>query len=268
MCIGKYGDVANIPVFPEGNGPEVFAGTVMHSMDYCKLDGEEIRRLVKGKKIIVVGYKKSAIDLAIECAAAAAKHCTMIVRGLHWVVPSYSIWGLPFFLFYSTRFSQFLHRTPNQGFLRSVLSYLSSPFRRGVSKFIESYLAWKLPLEKYGLKPDHPFVEDYASCQMAILPTDFFREADAGRIRFQKLPMTGGRNWCFYENGVLLNDKDDNVTKLEADVVFLATGFNGKGKLKSILPEPFRDIILDPSSGLIPLYRYVRRQLFSDHLRN
>lgn len=255
ICLGKYGDVANIPAFPEGRGPEVFTGKVMHSMDYCKLEKEEARRLVKGKKIVVVGYKKSAIDLAMECADAnhceEGKHksCTMIVRSLHWVVPSYSIWGLPFFLFYSTRFSQFLHLTPNQGLVRSVLSHLSYPFRQGVSKFIESYLTWKLPLEKYGLKPDHPFVEDYASCQMAILPNDFFREADDGRILFKKLPT--GRNWSFYENGVLL---DDN-TKLEADVVFFATGFNGKGKLKSILPDPFRDIIVDSSSGLIPLYR-------------
>lgn len=42
--------------------------------------------------------------------------------------------------------------------------------KKFVSKVIESYLLHKLPLEKYGIKPDHPFVEDYASCQMAIVP--------------------------------------------------------------------------------------------------
>ncbi|OEL14681.1 hypothetical protein BAE44_0024300 [Dichanthelium oligosanthes] len=50
--------------------------------------------------------------------------------------------------------------------------------RAGVSKFIESYLTWKLSLNKYGLKPAHPFVEGYASCQMAILPDGFFEMAD------------------------------------------------------------------------------------------
>lgn len=118
--------------------------------------------------------------------------------------------------------------------------------KRLVSRFIESYLAWKLPLKKYGLLPDHPFEEDYASCQMAILPENFFSEADEGRIVFKR-----SSKWCFWEGGVELEDK----TKLEADVVFLCTGFDGKSKIKSILPEPFRDYI-ENSSGVMPLYRF------------
>lgn len=122
-----------------------------------------------------------------------------------------------------------------------------------MSKFIESYLTWKLPLDKYGLKPDHPFVEDYASCQMAILPENFFAEADEGRIMFKR-----SSQWRFWEGGVVLDDD----TKLEADVVLLATGFDGKQKLRSVLPEPYRGLIVD-SSGVMPLYRYVgKRFLF------
>lgn len=117
--------------------------------------------------------------------------------------------------------------------------------RSAVSKFIESYLKWKLPLEKYGLAPDHPFVEDYASCQMAILPEKFFPEADEGRIRFKK-----SDRWWFWERGVVLDDG----TRLEADVVLLATGYDGKKKLRSVLPDPFRGLIED-SNGVMPLYR-------------
>lgn len=69
MCIGKYGDVPNMPEFPRGKGPEVFQGKVMHSLDYCKLDEEAAETLMKDKKVVVIGYKKSAIDLAVECAA-------------------------------------------------------------------------------------------------------------------------------------------------------------------------------------------------------
>ncbi|CAL9110603.1 unnamed protein product [Musa textilis] len=249
MCIGKYGDVPNMPTFPRGKGPETFLGKVMHSLDYCMLDDEAAKSLMKGKKVVIIGYKKSAIDLAVECAEANhggdGKPCTMVIRTLHWTVPSYSISGLPFFLFFSTRLSQFLHERPNQGLFRSLACHLLSPLRRGVSRFIESYLTWKLPLEKYGLKPTHPFVEDYASCQMAILPENFFAEADEGRIAFKR-----SSRWCFWESGVVLDDD----TKLEADVVLLATGFDGKQKLKSVLPEPFRGLIVD-SSGVMPLYR-------------
>lgn len=122
--------------------------------------------------------------------------------------------------------------------------------KSGVSKFIESYLAWKLPLDKYGLRPDHPFDEDYASCQMAILPENFFAEADKGKIRFEK-----SSKWWFWENGVVLDDG----SKLDADVVFLATGFDGKKKLRSVLPEPFGGL-LENSSGVMPLYRYMNAQ--------
>ncbi|KAK9102393.1 hypothetical protein Sjap_019647 [Stephania japonica] len=249
MCAGKYGDIPKLPVFPKQKGPEIFNGMVLHSLEYSKLDKASVSKLLKGKKVVIIGYKKSAIDLALECAEANqgvdGQPCTMIIRTLHWTVPSYWIWGLPFFLFYSTRASQFLHERPNQSVVKALLCHLFSPLRKMVSKFIESYLVWKLPLKKYGLKPDHPFEEDYASCQMAILPDNFFKEADKGRILFKR-----ASQWWFWSGGVQLEDN----TKLDADVVLLATGYDGKKKLKALLPEPFFDL-LQNSSGIIPLYR-------------
>ncbi|KAE8665296.1 putative flavin-containing monooxygenase 1 [Hibiscus syriacus] len=249
VCIGKYGDVPRMPVFPPNKGQEIYSGKVMHTIEYSKLDEEAARELLKGKRVAVVGYKKSAIDLATECAeanqGADGQPCTMVIRTLHWTVPAYWIWGLPFSLFYSTRSSQFLHQRPNQGLLRNLLCPLLSPLRKAVSKFIESYLVWKLPLEKYGLKPEHPFEEDYASCQMAILPENFFSEADKGKIVFKKTP-----KWWFWNKGLEIEDD----TKIEADVVLLATGFDGKKKIHDLLPHPFSSLISD-SSGIMPLYR-------------
>lgn len=68
LCIGKYGDVPLIPAFPKNKGQEMYDGKVLHSIDYSKLDKEETTHLLKGKKVAIVGYKKSAIELAIECA--------------------------------------------------------------------------------------------------------------------------------------------------------------------------------------------------------
>ncbi|KAK6126710.1 hypothetical protein DH2020_039549 [Rehmannia glutinosa] len=150
-----------------------------------------------------------------------------------------------FFFFFFSQASQFLHERPNQGFLRTLICHMLSPMRRTLSKMIESYLTWKLPLNKYGLKPDHPFEEDYASCQMAILPENFFSEADKGKIAFKK-----AKKWWFWEGGVQFEDG----TKLEADVVVLATGFDGKHKLKAIIPDPFRSL-MEFHSGMMPLYR-------------
>ncbi|XP_038880053.1 probable flavin-containing monooxygenase 1 [Benincasa hispida] len=249
MCIGKYGDVPKLPEFPSSKGPDIFAGKVMHSLDYCKLGKEEATELLKGKRVAVIGYKKSAIDLAVECAQAnqgpEGKECTMVVRGLHWTVPHYWVWGLPFFLFFSTRTSQFLHERPNQTFLKTLMCLFLSPMRQAVSKFIESYLTWKMPLEKYGLKPEHPFIEDYASCQMAIMPENFFRHADEGKIVIKK-----ASKWWFWNGGI----EFDDGSRSEFDVVIMATGFDGKKKLTVIFPQPFRTILQYPS-GMMPLYR-------------
>ncbi|KMT03397.1 hypothetical protein BVRB_8g190850 [Beta vulgaris subsp. vulgaris] len=70
VCIGKYGDIPKIPTFPPKKGPEIFKGKVLHTLDYCKLSKEEASSLVRGKSVAIVGYKKSAIDLAVECAEA------------------------------------------------------------------------------------------------------------------------------------------------------------------------------------------------------
>ncbi|WCJ42845.1 flavin-dependent monooxygenase 1 [Euphorbia peplus] len=249
VCTGRYGDIPKIPEFPQNKGPNVFKGKVLHSIDYCKLDKESANELLKRNKVAVIGFRKSAIDLALECAlanqGAEGKPCTMVVRSLHWTVPHYWVWGLPFFLFFSTRSSQFIHQTPNQTMLRSLLCLLLSPMRHIVSKFVESYLLHKLPLQKYGLKPDHPFIEDYASCQMALIPEKFFPEADKGNILFKKT-----QNWSFSTDGL----KFEDGTELKADIVIFATGYDGKKKLKNIIPKPFCSLLEYPS-GFMPLYR-------------
>lgn len=70
MCIGKFGDIPRMPAFPANKGEEIFGGKVLHSMDYSKLDKEAATELLQGKKVAIIGYRKSAIDLAVECAEA------------------------------------------------------------------------------------------------------------------------------------------------------------------------------------------------------
>ncbi|GLT66230.1 hypothetical protein SLA2020_386080 [Shorea laevis] len=68
-----------------------------------------------------------------------------------------------------------------------------------------------------------------------------------GKIVFKR-----ASKWWFSKEGIEFDDD----TKLEADVVILATGYDGKKKLKAILPEPFRSLLEDPS-GVVTLYSNV-----------
>lgn len=61
--------------------------------------------------------------------------------------------------------------------------------------------------------------EDYASCEMAILPENFFAEADKGKIAFKRMSC-----WWFWEGSVEFQDN----TKLKTGAVILATGYDRK----------------------------------------
>ena len=65
LCIGRHSGTPNIPKIP-ANGPELFKGKILHSLDYSYMDN--VAHFVKGKHITIIGSGKSAFDIAAEVA--------------------------------------------------------------------------------------------------------------------------------------------------------------------------------------------------------
>lgn len=68
LCLGRFKDAPNIPEFPTGKGPEVFRGQTIHSMEYAAMDDNTAEEFVKGKKVVIVGFGKTGLDIARECS--------------------------------------------------------------------------------------------------------------------------------------------------------------------------------------------------------
>ncbi|KAL6841156.1 hypothetical protein ACP4OV_029125 [Aristida adscensionis] len=248
LCIGRFSGAPNIPTFPSGIGPEAFDAQVVHSLDYSKMGTKKAREMIKGKSVTIVGYLKSAIDIAAECADVnGTDHpCTILVRTKHWIIPDYFVWGFHISKLYLNRFAELLVHKPGEGFLLWLLATLLTPLRWLFSKFAESY--YSIPMKKYDMVPDHSLFQALATCLIAIEPKDYYKRLEEGSIILKK-----SKAFSFCKEGVVVEGES---TPIKSDVVILATGFRGDQKIKDMFTsEYFRSIVVGSESTTVPLYR-------------
>ncbi|XP_062086728.1 probable flavin-containing monooxygenase 1 [Humulus lupulus] len=250
LCIGRFSEVPNVPQFPPNKGPNVFQGQVIHSSDYTAMDHKTAAQFVKGKKVTVVGFQKYALDIAMECCNAngVENPCTVLYRNARWTMPDYMPWGFSIAYLYFNRFSELLVHKPGEGFLLCLLAIILYPLRWAFSKFVESHIKRKLPLEKHGMVPKHSFHQEISACLVATMPEKFYERVEEGSIILKKASSFG-----FCKEGVLIDGED---TPRSTDLVIQATGFKGDQKLKDLFVSPtFKDYIVGDPTAALPLYR-------------
>ncbi|KAK9164683.1 hypothetical protein Syun_005585 [Stephania yunnanensis] len=250
LCVGRFSGLPKLPDFPINQGPEVFNGVAVHSMDYSAMEDASAAELINGKRVVVVGNQKSGLDIAVECASAnGAEHpCTLIYRTKHWGAPNFVVWGVPLALIYFNRFSELMLHKPGQGPFLALLAVLLSPLRWFFSKFVESYLKLKYPLNKYNMIPESSFLEAAFTSTFTIMPDNFYDKVEDKSIVLKEAKCFG-----FCETGLMI---EGDKTPLEADVVILATGYKGDDKLKNIFSSTtLQKRIIGSPASTVPLYR-------------
>jgi dimethylaniline monooxygenase (N-oxide forming) len=86
VCTGQFSD-KNVPVFSGEDGFRANGGEVMHSSEYTD------PATLKGKDVLVLGFSKSATDIAVNAVNAGAKSVNIVYRESVWRIP-YFIGGL------------------------------------------------------------------------------------------------------------------------------------------------------------------------------
>ncbi|WVZ81627.1 hypothetical protein U9M48_028982 [Paspalum notatum var. saurae] len=259
LCVGRYG-VPKLPSFPDGRGPEVFRGRVLHSMEYSAMAHADAAELVRGKRVVVVGAGKSAMDTVAQCAEANGSRypCTMAYRSAHWMVDPKVARRVKFFTFTSSRWTELMVHKPGEGFVLSLLATILTPLRLLMSKVTEAYYKKSIPIEKHGMVPDCSFAQGSLGWRLGILPERFYDMVDQGSVELRKCTSFG-----FCADGVVLGG-GDGERAVGADVVILSTGFHIDRPLRDVLAASssspwFGDIVAPSGSdddAVLPLYRH------------
>ncbi|EKX53081.1 hypothetical protein GUITHDRAFT_101526 [Guillardia theta CCMP2712] len=209
ICQGMYSTTPN-RIHYENEGQ--FAGKILHSSEYLSPSISE------GKKVVVVGSGKSAIDIAMN-AGEVGNRSTLLFRNAHWGTPRLIAGLIPVRFVFASRFGQALvswykGAWPSQGAAIKIAHQILSPVISGAFRVVEAIFAFQFN-HKGKWKPSMDFVKDFYGYAQIHCPT-FTNMVSAGKVQTVQ-----GEIQRFTQDGVILKDG----SKLEADVVVLGTGF-------------------------------------------
>lgn len=243
--IGQYSGPKN--VYPFVN-QDLFKGEVLTERDI-----DDFRKF-KNRRVAVVGYGKSALDMA-SLSQKYGAHVIHIFRTPRWTVP-YRIMGIHYsHAFFSRLGSIMMNSWVQTGRLEIFLHKRMRIFINIFWKCIECVLAIGILITglskgRKGIKrvcsliPKHPLTMDLRSAA-ALRPKKYVKNVASGKIK-----AVVGEIHSFISNGVRLN----NGTDVAADVVILSLG-SSKPEFP-FLPSKFRKLLESDNDG-VQLYRHM-----------
>jgi hypothetical protein len=218
-------------------GGQVLAGTELH-------DQEQAR----GKRVLVIGYGKSACDVTVPVSEVAAS-TAVVARHLLWKVPRRIGGVVNFKLLLLTRMGEALFPYLRPGGVERFLHGPANGIRGRMINSVGSASVRQFGLERLRLVPPGQ-MEDIVRGAIGLATEGFFEGVEAGSIVVHA-NRTIAR---------LLADGDgpaaelDDGTRLPADLIICATGFT---QGVPFLPDEMTAQVLD-ERGNFMLYRQIR----------
>jgi Predicted flavoprotein involved in K+ transport len=236
VCTGQFSE-KNVLVHPGQDRFVAAGGQVMHSSEYT--DPE----MVRGRRVVVLGFSKSATDIAVSAVKSGAQAVTIVYLN--------PVWRIPYFIGGLINFKRILYIRAQEamfgGWNRSALARLgdrlTAPLAWANWRALEALLSMQLKLKRTGLRPKEP-IETGINCSVPIATPGFFEMvADGGITAVQG-------TFASYEEGAVILSGGERI---EADTAILAVGW----KLGvPFLPQDCREKLIEPD-GQYRLYRLI-----------
>jgi len=223
------------PYIPGFAHQEQFKGAILHSSEY------RTPALVTGRNVVVVGFGKSALDVAGD-VAKFAKQVSLVYRKAHWPIPMDVLDILDVRRIYLTRLASALlplYQRPGKWVkaLHTNFPWLVSGFWR----LTESIIKFQYPLKACNALSDEPIEIDIFN--LDFLPRkEVYQLMRQGKIKNQRTTIKS-----FKEDGLVL----ENGEQIDCDVVIFGTGYQSN---YSFLPEAFKKLQEDDG---VYLYRHI-----------
>ncbi|WP_160715066.1 flavin-containing monooxygenase [Chitinophaga solisilvae] len=235
ICTGTF----NVPYIPAFEGMQEFidhGGKVLHTTDVSDAS------LVENKSVVVVGFAKSATDVA-TLVTDHAKDCTLIYRKARWKVPRYfaNIINLKYLLL--SRYSEIFITPPHKSGNKNQFRLPKRLFAWLQWRMVELLLKKQFRLKSCNMIPEDP-IETQINCALGVAHPDFYPKIRKGQIKAIQTEIDRF-------NGSHIELK--NGSTIKPDLIIFGTGFLRR---LPFLEEKNRNIIFNEETGF-QLYRNI-----------
>ena len=177
VCNGTHSQ----PAMPEFEGVEDFVsqgGCILHTSEFHETEAAE------GKHVLVIGYGKSACDVA-EAVCEVAASTVVVARQLLWKVPRKLLNILNYKYLLLTRLGEGLFKYKTLRGIEIFLHGVGRPLRDAMLAQVQEIVTRQFRLKALDLVPEEPF-EAIARSTVGLATEGFYESVASGRLTVKK----------------------------------------------------------------------------------